>query len=76
MSSSSDEGERAVRGRGRGRGRARQVVGARTRGARGGVRTRGARGRGVRRQANLTTAADRVIAAREERDNQLRVIII
>lgn len=76
MSSSSDEGERAVRGRGRGRGRARQVVGARTRGARGGVRTRGARGRGVRRQANLTTATDRVIAAREERDNQLRVIII
>ena len=69
MSSSSDEGERAVRGRGRGRGRARQVVGA---------RTRGARSRGVRRQANLTTATDRVIAARdlEERDNQLRVIII
>lgn len=66
--SSSSSDSRRIRGRGRGRGRGRRPGGVRARGA------RGVRGVGARRRINQE-AAERVAAAREQRDIQLRETI-
>ncbi|XP_052694199.1 P2X purinoceptor 7-like [Crassostrea angulata] len=67
--SSSSSDFRRIRGRGRGRRRGRRPGGVRGRGV------RGVRGVGARRRINQEAAAERVAAAREQRDIQLRATI-